>query len=165
VPELVASTVWWISAPLVLALDSRLGAPVDSYVNGSQVWLTGDGPGGVMLEWRLHPVSGYRNPKGLAHDDLWEHVVATLSERPDAADALRLGRETRPLTGVWEGLECFCAYGDDVEPRPLSQAVQSTIGVVPDYFGLVDHDAIGAEFERRGGGVSLIAMLVEQLRR
>lgn len=164
-PELVASTVWTISAPLVLALDAQLGAPVDSYVNGSQVWLTSDGPGGVALEWRLHPVAGYRNPTGLAHDDLWEHVVAALSERPDAGTSIRLGRETRPLTGLWEGLECFCAYGDDIEPQPLSRAVHATLGVAPDYFGLVDHDAIGAEFERRGGAVSLIAMLVEQLRR
>ena len=50
---------------LVVALDDRFGEPVDAYVNGSQVWLRDDGPGGVTVEWRLHPVAAYRLPESL----------------------------------------------------------------------------------------------------
>jgi hypothetical protein len=167
VPDLVATTVWTIAAPVLLALDATLGGPIDSYVNGSQVWLCSDGPGDTMLEWRLHPVAGYRTPSGLSHYDLWETVIGALSGRDGghAADAIPLGNETRPLTALWEGLECFCAYGDDVEPQPLAQAAHGSIGIAPDYFGLVDHEALGAEFERTGGAISLVALLIDQLRR
>src|SRR6185503_17792131 len=58
----VATAVWTISPDLVLALDAQLGLPVDSYVNGSQTWLVDGEP--VPLEWRLHPVAGYRAPAG-----------------------------------------------------------------------------------------------------
>ena len=64
--RLVPTCVWKASPALLLALDDRFGAPVDTYVNGSQVWLRDDGPGGEALEWRLHPVAGYRRPPGLA---------------------------------------------------------------------------------------------------
>ena len=37
--EVVACCVWRITAELVLAFDDRFGEPIDSYVNGSQVWL------------------------------------------------------------------------------------------------------------------------------
>ena len=60
VMSLSASCVWRVQADLVNALDAQLGPPVDSYVNGTQTWLTEDGPGGVALEWRLHPVAEYR---------------------------------------------------------------------------------------------------------
>jgi hypothetical protein len=167
VPDLVATTLWTIAPELLLAIDATLGGPVDSYVNGSQVWLSSDGPADTMLEWRLHPVSGYRTPKGLSHYDVWETVISALSRRSatSAADAIPLGSETRPLTALWEGLECFCAYGEDVEPQPLAQAAHAALGIAPDYFGLVDHELLGAEFERTGGAISLIALLIDQLRR
>ena len=61
------TAVWTISPELVLALDEHLGPPVDSYVNGSQTWLVGDEPTtDVTLEFRLHPVAGYRPPAGAA---------------------------------------------------------------------------------------------------
>lgn len=163
-PQLVATAVWTIAPAVVLSLDAALGSPDDSYVNGSQVWLSNDGPGDVMLEWRLHPVSGYRTPAGVSHYDVWETVVGALSAGR-SADAITLGRETRPLTALWEGLECFCAYGDDVEPQPLAKAAEAALGIPPDYSGLVDHERIGAEFERSSGAVSLMALLVDQLRR
>ena len=72
----VATSVWTIGPELVLALDEHLGPPVDSYVNGSQTWLT---EGAITLEWRLHPVSGYDVPGGLSHYDVWETVVGALS--------------------------------------------------------------------------------------
>src|SRR5262252_669956 len=106
-----ATCVWRMTPDLVLALDEHLGPPLDSYVNGSQTWLTDDGPGGVTLEWRLHPVASYRTPDGLSHYDVWEEVVGQLS-RGVGADALRLGQEERALSTLWDGLECFAAYGD-----------------------------------------------------
>ena len=73
--DLVPTAVWKISPELVLALDEHLGPPVDSYVNGSQTWLVGDEAGDhadetdarrrSILEFRLHPVSGYQPPDGL----------------------------------------------------------------------------------------------------
>ncbi len=114
-----ATCVWRVDAALVLALDERLGPPVDSYLNGSQTWLTDDGPAGEGLEWRLHPVAGYRLPRDLSHYDLWEQIVGALSAGADP-DALTLGSEPRTLRSLWDGLECFAAYGDDLEPAPLA---------------------------------------------
>ena len=53
-----ATCVWRASPAVIVALDERFGEPVDAYVNGSQTWLRDDGPGGITLEWRLHPVAG-----------------------------------------------------------------------------------------------------------
>jgi hypothetical protein len=156
----VATAVWTISPTLVLALDAQLGPPVDSYVNGSQTWLVEGGP--VTLEWRLHPVSAYRAPAGLSTYDLWETVVGQLSAHADP-HALRLGDEVRPLTGLWDGLECYAAYGDDIEPQQLASAATAQLARPPDRFGLVDHEAIGDEWERTGGAVSIVALLLAQL--
>jgi hypothetical protein len=159
-----ATTVWTIGPDLVLALDEHLGTPVDSYVNGSQTWLTNvAGPGGdeVGLEWRLHPVAGFRAPAGLSHYDLWEQVVAALSAGADP-HALALGDETRPLTSLWDGLECYAPY-DDVEPVALSNLATQALGRAPDRAGLVDHERIGDEWERTNGNVSLVALVLEQL--
>ncbi len=152
----------------MLALDERLGPPVDSYLNGSQTWLADVGPGEVALEFRLHPVAGYRLPEGMSHYDLWEQVVAELSGASDEdggvdADALVLGTETRALSSLWEGLECFAAYGDDLEPAPLAASAGAAIGRAPDAAGLVDHARIGSEWERAQGGASIIDMLFAEL--
>ena len=144
----------------MLAAADRLGPPLDSYLNGSQTWLTETA--GVTLEWRLHPVSGYRLPDGLSHYDLWDAVLDQLVEEADPA-ALRLGTETRGLSGLWDGLECFAAHGDDLEPATLAGAAQSELGLDPDAAGLVDHDRIGDAWERTGGGVSIVELLLEQL--
>jgi hypothetical protein len=168
--ERVATTVWTISPELILALDEQLGIPVDSYVNGSQTWLTAaaragaaSDDDGIELEWRLHPVAGYVAPKPLSHYDVWEQVVHALSAGEDP-HALKLGDETRPLTSLWDGLECYAPY-DDLEPVALSSLASEALGRVPDRAGLVDHDAIGDAWERAGGGVSLVALLLEQLSR
>lgn len=156
----VATSVWTISPELVLALDAQLGPPVDSYVNGSQTWLVDDGP--VTLEWRLHPVAAYRPPKGLSAYDLWEAVVAQLSATTDP-HALHLGDEVRPLTALWDGLECYAAYGDDIEPQRLVATATAQLGRPPDRFGLVDHEEIGDAWEHANGAVSIIALLLTQL--
>jgi hypothetical protein len=157
----VATTVWTMSGALVLALDARLGPPVDSYVNGSQTWIVEDGPP-VALEFRIHPVARYRAPRGCSHYDIWESVVAQLEQQTDE-HALRLGDEVRPLAGLWDGLECFAAYGDDIEPALLRAATTDLLGVAPDRAGLVDHQIIGDEWERTNGDASIVALLLEQL--
>ncbi len=157
----VATTVWRIRPDLVVALDEQLGPPVDSYVNGSQTWFT-ETEAGAVLEWRLHPTAGYRLPKGLSHYDIWETVTGQLAAGA-GPEALTLGAETRPLDGTWDGLECFAAHGDDLEPATLSAAATAALGLAPDAAGLVDHDRIGDAWERSRGGVSIVGLLLEQL--
>ncbi|MGQ0826584.1 MAG: hypothetical protein ACT4OX_16410 [Actinomycetota bacterium] len=157
----VATTVWRISGDLVLALDEHLGAPVDSYLNGSQTWLIDD-ESGVMLEWRLHPVARYRLPTNCSHYDVWESVVGALSTDPPT-EPIPLGTETRSLTDVWDGLECFAAYGDEVEPQTLASRGIAALGIAPDGVGLVDHDAIGDAWERARGDVSIVGLVLEHL--
>ncbi len=158
----IATAVWRCSRSLVLALDERFGLPVDSYVNGSQTWLLDNGPGAATLEWRLHPVAAYHAPAGLSHYDLWERVATQLQAGVDAG-ALALGDERRALASLWEGLEAFAAYGDEVEPATLAQAATAALGVPPDAVGLVDHDRVGDAWERARGGVSIIGLLLEEL--
>jgi hypothetical protein len=162
--ERVASAIWPITGDLVLALDERLGPPVDSYVNGSQTWLTDDGPGDVTLEWRLHPVAGYTTPRGLSHYDVWEQVVADLSSSAEARAGLALGDERRPLAALWEGLECYPAYGDEVEPANLARSAADALGIAPAMAGMIDHGPIGDAWERANGAVSIIDLLEQQLR-
>jgi hypothetical protein len=147
-----ATVVWRIRPELVLALAEQLGEPVDRYVNGSQTWFT-ETPGGVALEWRLHPVAGYVTPKGLTHNDVWDVVVESLI----AGDG-RLAPEA-----LWDGLECFAAYGDDIEPGPLASAATEALGVAPDAAGLADHESVGDAWERSRGAVSIIDLLIDQL--
>jgi hypothetical protein len=158
-----ATALWLVDAELVSALDARLGPPIDSYLNGSQTWLTPDGPGGVELEWRLHPVARYQTPGGLSHYDVWETVIGALAQDVDP-DALPLGSAKIALTSLWDGLECFAAYGDEIEPATLAAAAGEVIGRAPDASGLADHDAIGDAWEKAAGAVSIVGLLQEQLR-
>jgi hypothetical protein len=150
----IPTCVWRCSAELLLALDDRFGEPVDAYVNGSQVWLRDDGPTGVALEWRLHPVPGFRRPAGTGTYDLLERVVF----------ALRTGdAPLSPLEELWDGLEAFPAYGDEVEPVPLAAACTEALGMAPDAYGMVDHEPIGDEWERTNGRASVVVALLTQL--
>lgn len=157
---LTATALWWVTPELVVALDERIGLPVDSYVNGSQTWFTGETG---TLEWRLHPVAKFAPPVGLSHYDLWEQVIAQLSNGT-APTALTLGDETRALTSLWDGLECFAAYGDELEPATLASRATEVLGRAPDAAGLVDHDAIGDAWESAGGALSITRLLADQLR-
>ncbi len=146
--------VWRVSAELILALDRVFGEPVDAYVNGSQVWLRPDGPGGITIEWRLHPVAGYRRPPGVGTHEVFEQVAYALaSGEPLAA----------PLDELWEGLEAFPAYDEEVEPAPLVAAATEALGLAPDAAGLVDHRGIGDAWERSRGGISIVAEVLRQL--
>lgn len=158
---LTPTAVWRVAPAVVNALDERLGPPLDSYVNGSQTWLTADLPADGTIEWRLHPVAGYRLPAGLSHEDLWDAVVAALVSDP--ADALGLGDERRALDELWEGLECFPAYGEEIEPAGLAAAARDVLGIPPDGAGLVDHERIGNAWEQARGAASIVSMLFEEL--
>jgi hypothetical protein len=154
VGQLVPTCVWRTRPEVVLALDGRLGPPHDAYLNGSQVWLREDGPGGVVIEWRLHPVAGFRRPTDVGTYELFEvtaQALATGSPPP------------APLERLWDGLEAFAAYGDEVEPATLAASCTEALGLPPDGAGVVDHDRIGDEWERTGGAVSIVEKLLDQL--
>lgn len=155
VPSRTATCVWRATPALIVALDERFGEPTDAYVNGSQTWLRDDGPAGVTLEWRLHPVGGYERPEGLDTHEVFSAVALALGtggEAPAAPEAL------------WDGLEAFPAYDDEVEPAPLAAAVAAALGIEPDASGLVDHAAIGDTWERSRGRASIIDALLAELR-
>jgi hypothetical protein len=153
-PLLTPTCVWRISDDLVVALDQRFGEPTDAYVNGSQVWLRDDGPGGLVVEWRLHPVARYRRPDGFDTEDVF----------PASALALLSGNvPPAPVARLWDGLEAFAAYGDEVEPAPLRSAVVAALGLEPDGCGLVDHVAIGDAWERARGAVSIVDQLLDAI--
>jgi len=152
---LTATCVWVASPSLVVALDGRFGEPVDAYVNGSQVWLREDGPGGMTLEWRLHPVAGYRRPAGTTTYDVFSRTALALGTG---------GEPPAPLEQLWEGLEAFSAYDEEIEPAPLAAAAVAALGIEPDGVGLVDHTVIGDVWERSGGRVSIVGALLAQLR-
>jgi hypothetical protein len=152
--EVVAAAVWRVTADLLVALDDAFGEPVDAYLNGAQVWLRDDGPGGEVLEWRLHPVGGFRRPAGVDAPDLLAAVVYSL--RSDT-------EPPAPIDTLWEGLEAFPAYGDELEPAPLAAACTAVLGVAPDAYGVVDHDRVGDDWERSGGRTSIVAGLLAQL--
>lgn len=153
-PRLVPTCVWKASPELLLTLDDRFGEPVDTYVNGSQVWLRDDGPAGEAIEWRLHPVAGYRRPDGLTTEEVFDVVTAALAtgDQPPV-----------PLDRLWEGLEAFAAYDDELEPAILAAACSESLGVPPDAAGLADHDLIGDQWEQSRGATSIVAALLEQL--
>ena len=146
--------MWRATPEVVIALDDRFGEPVDAYVNGSQVWLRDDGPGGVAIEWRLHPVAGYRRPASVGTYEVFSATALAL-----ATGAV----PPAPLRQLWDGLEAFAAYGEGLEPAPLAAAATEALGVAPDAAGLVDHAAIGDAWERSGGAVSIVAALLEEL--
>ena len=152
--RLVPTTVWRISPELLLALQDRFGDPVDAYVNGSQVWLRDDGPGDATIEWRLHPVAGYQRPDGVDTYDVFPQTTQALAEGIDPP---------APIDRLWDGLEAFAAYGDEVEPATLAAATTEALGIAPDAAGLADHQRVGDEWEKSGGETSIIEALLQQL--
>ena len=152
--ELVPTCVWRLRPAVVVALDERFGEPVDAYVNGSQVWIRDDGPGGITLEWRLHPVAGFERPPGVSAHDLFPSI------------ALSLETDEAPVTApesLWDGLEAFAAYDDEVEPATLAAAAAASLGIAPDVAGLVDHTAIADAWEAADGRISIVHALLDQL--
>lgn len=153
-PTLTPTCVWRTTPELIVALDDRFGEPVDAYVNGSQVWLRDDGPHEVTIEWRLHPVAGFTRPAGVGTYEVFSAVALAMATgaTPPA-----------PPEQLWDGLEAFAAYGDEIEPAMLAAVVGEALGIPPDASGLVDHAAVGDEWERTGGAVSIVDGLLRQL--
>ncbi|HEY2813956.1 MAG TPA: hypothetical protein VGJ03_10880 [Acidimicrobiales bacterium] len=149
-----STCVWRADPAVIVALDERFGEPVDAYVNGSQTWLRDDGPGSVTLEWRLHPVAGYRKPEGLDTYEVFAAVALALATGEDPP---------APLDSLWDGLEAYVAYGDELEPAPLAAAAEAALGVQPDAVGQVDHDLIADEWEQSHGTMSIVDALFRQL--
>jgi hypothetical protein len=164
VNELSPAAVWPISAALVISLDDHLGPPIDSYLNGTQTWLTPiEQPSeseDLVLEWRLHPVAKFSLPTGIRHDDLWEAVIVRLNQNDEE---LIIGKESRVLTSLWDGLECFPAYGEDLEPAALSLIAIDLLKIAPSALGLVDHQRIGSRWEHAQGRESITRMLLDEL--
>ena len=157
--ERVPTCVWRVSSELVIALDERFGEPVDAYVNGSQVWLRDDGPGGTTLEWRLHPVAGFARPAGCSTYDLFPRVAFAVARgEPPLA----------PPESLWDRLEAFPAFppsspAEELEPAGLAAAATEALGRPPDGSGLVDHEAIGDAWEASGGRTSIVDALLREL--
>ncbi len=154
-----------VDAGLIELLDARLGPPLDSYVRGWQVWLEPHGPDGATLEWRLHPPAGFRMPRGVNPHDLFEVVLQGLSaaERPDS-DAFAAGREQRSLLEIWEVLEVFPTFGDDVGgPQALAEVATGVLGRHPDVAGMADHAGLGDLYKAKAGDFSVGEALLESL--
>jgi hypothetical protein len=154
-----------IDAALVELLDARLGPPLDSYVRGWQVWLEDNGPAGVRLEWRLHPPAGFRMPRKVNPHDLFDVVLQGIAdcEDPDA-DAFPAGEEQRSLPQIWEALEVFPAFDDEVAVGELVAAVTEVLGGrVPDVAGRVDHGRLGDLWKGAKGAFSVAAVLLGEL--
>jgi hypothetical protein len=152
--RLVATALWRARPEVVVALDDRFGEPDDAYVNGSQVWLRNDGPGGMALEWRLHPVARYQRPATAGTYEVFSATALALATG---------GTPPAPLEQLWEGLEVFAAYAEELEPQPLARAGAAALGIEPDAYGLVDHEGIADRWERTRGAVSIVADLFAQL--
>jgi hypothetical protein len=156
-----------VDAALVELLDERLGPPLDSYVMGWQVWLEDNGPGGITLEWRLHPPAGFRMPRGVNPHDLFDVVLQGLAEVEDPErDAFATGRERHTLAEVWEALEVFPAYDDPTDPAALAAAAAAALGGRhADTAGRVDHGRLGDLWKgaRSRGGFSVGQVLLGEL--
>ena len=151
---MTSTCVWRVRPELIRALDDRFGEPVDAYVNGSQVWLRDDGPGGVTIEWRLHPVAGYRRPPDLDTYEVFSVVAGALAGGVPPPT---------PPEHLWDGLEAFAAYDDELEPATLAAAATDALGIAPDAAGLVDHQRIGDAWEARQGAISIVHALLAEL--
>lgn len=161
-----------VDVVLIEELDRHLGPPLDSYVRGWQVWLEDHGPSGETLEWRLHPPAAFRMPRGVNPHDLFDLVLQGLAEVAGEVDGdvpadsatFPLGDERRSLAQVWEVLEVFPTFTDDVAVDDLVAVVTDALGGRrPDAAGHVDHARLGDVWKGRRGDFSIAEALLEQL--
>jgi len=157
----VPTCAYRVDASLIDLLDARLGPPLDSYVRGWQVWLEPNGPGGATLEWRLHPPAGFRMPRDVDPHDLFDVVLQGLAE---PGEDFAAGGERRTPGDIWEALEVFPAYGDDLTPEALVEAVTEALGGRrPDVAGHADHARLGDLWKGKRGDFSVGRVLLETL--
>ena len=159
-PPLPTVAVWRCTPALIVALDAQLGEPTDTYVNGSQVWLRDDGPGEVTLEWRLHPVGGYRRPPATSTTNVFRRIAAGLAQ-PAVNEAVAIAAPE----SLWGGLEVFSAYDEDLGAEELCACCVALLGIQPDAVGTVDHDPVADEWERTAGASDIFNALMAQLGR
>lgn len=150
--------LWRCTPALISALDAQLGEPTDTYVNGSQVWLRDDGPGDITLEWRLHPVGGYRRPPATSTTNVFRRIAAGLFQ-PSADEAVAIAVPE----SLWGGLEVFSAYEEPLGAEELRAYCAALLGIEPDGVGTVDHDPIADEWERTAGASDIFSALIRQL--
>ena len=62
-----------------------------------------------------------------------------------------------------DGVEVFAAYGDELEPATLGAATADVLGIPADACGVVDHQRVGDEWEKRKGATSIVDALLSQL--
>ena len=145
------------------ALDEQLGPPVDGYVNGTQTWLTDDGPAGRPLEWRLHPVAVVP-PAGRL-------LATTTSGSPWSAGSPPAPTRRRCRSATSAARSRRCGTGSSASPstarhsnrRRSRRRRPPRSASPPDAAGLVDHERIGDAWERSRGAVSIVALLLEEL--
>ena len=90
----------------------------------------------------------------------------TTSPLSARARSLSLSMGEDPVSApesMWDGLEAFPAYDDEVEPAVLASACAESLGIAPTASGLVDHTTIGDAWEAADGRVSIVNALLEQL--
>ncbi len=153
---LVATALWTISPELLIALDDQFGEPIDTYVNGSQVWLRTDGANGETIEYRLHPVGGYVRPKGVATDQVFSSCALACAQGTEPP---------APIGSLWEGLEAFVAFDDEgpIASDVLASIGLRTIGIECSAHGMVDHEGIAQRWEKSTRATSIVGELMEQL--
>lgn len=156
---------------LLGALERALGPPIDSYLNGWQVWIQPldeiadrlpEEAGtrvDVELEWRLHPPVGFAQPEGLSHHDLWDEVIRQVAA---GAERLELGSETRVLEEVWVLLEVYPAFGT-LGVEELRSVAEAVVGREATAAGRVDHGRLGGRWKRTKGAFDLPGALLEEL--
>ena len=149
-----ATCVWRLRPELLAALHQRFGAPADTYGNGSQTWLRSDGPDGTPMEWRLHPRADFTRPSDLATDQVFTLVAGAVVRGDDPPMAPER---------VWTGLEAAWAFDEDLDTAALEACATAALGLSPDAGGPVDRDALGAEWERSGGRLDVIAWILTAL--
>lgn len=172
------SCLFEVDEGLLLALEAAFGPPIDSYLRGWQVWLVAveasdvRGEGGdedlaenmvddldedlVELEYRLHPPAGFAQPRGLSHHDLWDRTLEQVADAAAGGDAaleglvLELGEERRDVASLWELLEVFPAFGEQVTPDQVRRWAEAALGRPALAFGYVEHERLGGAFKRLG---------------
>ncbi len=156
VVDLVATAVWAFSKELIIALDDRFGEPLDSYVNGSQVWLRTDGPKDETIEYRLHPVGGYTKPQGVPTDQVLSQTALACAEGTEPP---------APPESLWGGLEAFVAFDDEgpLTPDALAAIGREHLGIEATAKGMVDHEGIAQRWERSARATSIVDELLAQL--
>lgn len=157
--------VFAVDAELIEALERAYGPPIDSYLNGWQVWieptpLLDEEGDEVQLEYRLHTPAGFSQPEGVSHHDLWDVVVEQLAA---GAEVLELGEDERRVRDLWVLLEVYPAFGDDITPDDIAAVVAEDLGREPIAVGQVDHGRLGAVWKRTKGRFDLAGALLDEL--